>query len=629
MDLLEQLQKEFKAGMDFKQGRVKDWQATEDLYFGRVKRSIKGRANVPLPIMSGFINTLLSKVDEPLQLKFDPTEESDTRVTQKCAAMYRKDSKNTDANWHTKDLDGKKMNAFYGRTILKCYGESDPKYKFNFFVVDPYDFYVDPMGGGDLEDAKYCGEDGIFKSKEQLIAGAQQGIYIAEAVHELINGTGDDQILENDDAYKNKANRFSALGLSNDQYNFAGGGWFRLVESGTTWKGERWYVLWSLEKNKIIRMEKWSEMFKSNLWHWISWAAYRDKFNFWSLAPADDVRPVAETIKILANQELDNRQKKNWGMRAYDPAVFTNADDLDWRPDGKVAVAAGSTKVSAISNGIYQFETPQLNGTIDLVNWLDNMVGQKTGITAAAQGKADEEKVGIYFGNMQQVADRLGLVNKSYAACHEALGRRYLWALSEHLNRRTAVRILGANGLTWDYLIKREINPEMDILVEGGSAELQADMLKKKEQQTALAAVTSSELLLGASNPKWILEKTLLAGGFDEEEVRQAMDVENYSNREVLLRAAEAIDDIINGREVKIYRGANTAFQQKILDFATEEAEDKEIYVALINYMQAHDEIVLENMNRKMMMNRALAPALPPTSNQPVEANKEMVPQPV
>ena len=611
MELILQLQAEYQAGMDFKNGRVKDWQATEDLYFGRVKKSIKGRSNVPLPIMSGFINTLLSKIDEPLSLKFKPTEESDTRIGDKCTAMYEKDSKNSDADWNTKDLDGKKLCAFYGRAIFKSYGESDPKYKFNHFVVDPYDFYVDPMGGGDLEDAKYCGEDGIFKSKKQLISGAQQGIYENQVVDELVNNVGESQNLDNDDKYKSKASRFSALGLSNDQYNFAGGGWFRCIESGTMWEGERWYVLWSQEKNKIIRKEKLSEMFKSNLWMWTSWAAYRDKFNFWSLAPADDVRPVAETIKVLASQELDNRQKNNWGQRAYDPEMFPNADDLDWRPDGKVAVSAGSTKVRSIASGIYQFETPQLNGTINLVQWLDGMVGEKTGVTAAAQGNANEQKVGIYYGNLQQVADRLGLINKSYASCHKAIGRRYLWALSEHLNKKQAVRILGANGLVWDSLIKRDVNPEMDIIVEGSAAELEADTIKKKDQQAGLQTIISNPLLLGQSNPKWILEKTLLASSFSDEDVRAGLDVESYANREVLLRAAEAIDDIINGRETKLYRGANTAFLQKILDFATDEAEEKEVYVKLINYIEAHSLIVMENMNRKLMLKQMQAPVLP------------------
>lgn len=626
--IVAQVKKEYENGLQFKQGRVKDWQANEDLYFGRVKKTLKGRFNVPIPIMSGFVDTLLSKIDEPPILRFTHGEEADYRTAQKVQAAYEIESRSEDADWESKDLDNKKLATIYGRAIFKTYGESSPKYKFNFLVTDPYDFYVDPMGGGDLEDSRYCGQDNIFRSKYDLIQKAKDGIYDKASVAMLVGGVmPENTVLNNDNANNNKSNRFSAIGLSNQMYNFAGDGMVKLIEAGTTWHGQRYYVLFNYETGLAVRCLPLKEMFKSNLWWWTSWATHRDSYNFWSKAPADDIRPVAETIKILANQELDNRQKKNWGQRAYDPAMFPNSSELAWRPDGLVRVKSGASQVAGgIGSGIYKFETPELNGTIDLVNWLDNISGQKSGITADAQGQSDQQKVGIYYGNLQQVADRLGLYNKSYAKCHAAIGRRYVWSLFEHLTKPMAVKLIGEKGVEWDTLVRKEVNPELNIVVEGGTAQVQADEVKKKQQVEALTSIQQDPNTKGIVNQKWLVETKLRSSGFSDEDIRAAFDTDNYADRELLAEASEAIQEIIAGKQPKLNRGATTGFQQKILDFATDNTDgDLDLFNRLIAYSAAHDEIVQENMGRRAMKMRSMqGMGLPQSVDMPEQPNMDM-----
>lgn len=607
-DIVLQCKKEYENGLQFKQGRVKDWQANEDLYYGRVKKTLKGRFNIPVPIMPGFVDTLHSKIDEPPVLKFSHDKESDYRMARKVQSAYEIESKSEDADWESKDLDNKKFNILYGRSIFSCYGESLPKYKFNLLVVDPYDFFCDPMGGGDLENHRYCGQDNIFKSKYDLLEGAKAGIYDKFAVGQLISNSPESIQVNNDNSYNNKSNRLAALGLSSQMYNFAGDGAIKFVQQGTTWHGKRYYVLYNYETGLAIRCSTLKEMFKSGLWWYTSWASHRDPHNFWSKAAADDMRPVAETIKILANQELDNRQKKNWGQRAYDPAIFPNSAELQWRPDGLVRAKAGSSQVSGgIGSGIYTFETPELTGTIDLVNWLDNVAGQKSGITADAQGQSEEQKVGIYYGNLQQVADRLGLYNKSYAKCHAAIGRRYVWSLHEHLTKPMAVKLIGEKGVEWDTLASREINPEIGISVEGGNAQLQADEVKKKQQIEALISLQRDPEAKKVVNQKWLIETQLRNSGFSDEDIRTAFDTDNYADKELLAEASEAIEMIIEGEKPPLNRGATTGYQQKILDFAVDNTDnDLELYKRLTDFVDAHNEIVMENMNRRAMKMRAM-----------------------
>ena len=605
--ILQQLRREYENGTLYKQGRIKDWQQTEDQYFGRVKKTIRGRFNVPFPIMPGYIDTLQSKIDDPPRLNFVPVEEGDKRATKKVQAAYELVSKREDADWASKDVDNKKLASLYGRAIFKSFGESLPKFNFYHNTVDPYDFYCDPLGGGDLENHRFLGQDNIFKTKADLIFGVKSKLYDPIGVYRIINNIKPNETVNNDNAYQNKANRLNALGLSGSLYNYVADGAIKCIESGTTIDNVRYYVLWSYEYNAILRIQPLVEMFKSGLWWFTSWATHRDSFNFWSKAPADDIRPIAEAIRILANQELDNRQKKNWGQRAYDPEVFPNASELEFRPDGLVQVKGGTSKLFPIGNGIYEFKTPELNGTINLVEWLDNFLGQKTGITPSAQGATSvNTKVGVYYGDLQQVADRLGLYNKSYSRCYSAIGRRFAWALFEHLTEPMAVKMIGEQGVYWDQLKSREVNPEMNILVEGGNAQMQADEVKKKKRFESLLAIKNDPILAPSINRKWMIEQILDNGTYSEEEIRVALDTENDGSSDLLSKAAEAIQQIVEGKQPKLVRAATTAFQQKILDYALDNTdENPDLFKKLIAYAQAHDQIVQENMVRKAMKIRS------------------------
>jgi hypothetical protein len=100
------------------------------------------------------------------------------------------------------------------------------------------------------------------------------------------------------------------------------------------------------------------------------------------------------------------------------------------------------------------------------------------------------------------------------------------------------------------------------------------------------------------------------------------MDTENNGSREVLARASESIQDIIAKKNPKLFRGATTAFQQKIVDFAAENTdEDLDLFNRLIAYSSAHDEIVIENVNRKITQTKiqqASANPLAPPSQAPM-----------
>ncbi len=620
-----QARAEYEAGLKYRHDREKAWQLIEDFYFNRVKKSLKSRFNVPVPILPGFVDTWQAKMAKHAALKFEhDSNEAEYLATVKTTAFYVKVKNKDDYDWDMADTDGKKLAALSGRSIFEKYSSSDNGFKDVLEPVDHYDFITDPMGGGHLERHRFLGQDNVFRSREELKAGAQKGVYDTNQVNKLINATTTDKIVNNDNVFLSKQNRFVALGLNGLIYNYAGQDLYKFIKMGTTWKGKRYYIVFNYETGIWIRCQPLNEVFKSNLWPWTSWATHRDTFNFWSKGPCDDMVPMAEMIRILVNQELDNRNKKNYGMRAYDPDIFPNPAQLEWRPDGLVDVKAG-LGAKKIADGIYEFQTPELQGTINLVQWIDTMLKEKTGVNSETQGQSDTNKVGIAYLNVQQSSERTALTYESYVKCWQSIGRRFLWGLKEHMRSPMAVKIIGESGAEWDELARNEINPDWDIRVEGGQEADQQDAIKKKMLTDMFASLLPDEI--SVTSPKWRMKMKLQIAGVDDDDIRMAFDLEGDQNKEVLARASQMIQDCLEGKPYKPYRGATTAFVQKIVDYATEEELPLPEYQKLMKIAEQHLQIAQENAVRKAVQIQA-AKGMAPGQIQTAPTPKPAMPAP-
>lgn len=106
-------------------------------------------------------------------------------------------------------------------------------------------------------------------------------------------------------------------------------------------------------------------------------------------------------------------------------------------------------------------------------------------------------------------------------------------------------------------------------------------------------------------NPYWRAQETLKHGAFEEAEIKVAMSREEVGNIEILAEATQAIQDIVQGQNPKVNRGANTAFIQKILDFATDEDVDDNVFKRLTDYAKAHIPVAYENAMRKANLVKA------------------------
>lgn len=601
-EILRQAIAEYETAMDFKKNRIKVWQEIEKMYSLKAKPALAGRFNVPLPIMSGFIHTLLSKIDDPPVIQYSHTEEADIQKAAKITAAWEIDKSRVDiATWDQIDRGVKRLAIFSGRGIYKYYADRVAgQYKSHLEWIDYYDFLIDPTSGALLENADYCGQDSVWRNKWQLEEGVKKGVYNGSLVAKLLATPSSDK-KDDSEVREYKNNRFAILGLDPEAtgYIMPGQTKYKLIEWCTTYKGERKYVLFNYEFKLGVRIEPLEKIFKSKLYPFTSFAIYEDPANFWSGSPAEEMIPVVDAMETLVAQIFENRQKRNWGQRAYDPAIFTDPAQLEYRPDGLV-IANASAKGKNIAQGIYEFKTENIEGTIDLISFFDSFVGQKTGVTPGTQGVSErDKKVGIFFGELQEVQDRLGLINKSYSDCWSQLGLRYLHGLKENMNEEMLVKMIGEKGVEWQKLTKEDLEPsndkDFDITIKSGSASAEQSAMESKMKGEALARVAQS----GVVSIKAVVEQDLLNSNFTPEEVKNIMDMENEGDREIISEAADENQRMFNGEEVDLNRGATINHIQKHINFAWDKELENEVRERVLKHIGGEVPIAQQNAMRK------------------------------
>lgn len=602
---------QLRTSKSYKQPRMKDIQESENLYAGMVERSLVREYNDPFPFMSGFVDHLYAELDDAPSLEFSHTDEADYKYTKKVNAFFEseKDSVLPHNKWALKDRYVKKFAIFSGRGIMKYYAQSDPVYKSNLEAVDHYDFHCEPAGGGHLEDHLFCGQEAIFKTKEQLLDGAKDQFYDLTQVLKLTTiSAGNNVYKANQDDYNNRLNRYRSLKLDPQSNNYVGAELYKFCEWYLTMDGVRWYILFDERTGTWVRCKPLREVFAlvestgDALWPFVTWATHEDGKVFWSKAPCDDARAIAKRIDKLINQEIYNREKKNKGTRLYDPMMIEDIEALaDERPDGLIPVNTKGGK-KALSSAIYTVTHGDISSTLDLVQFMDSYYGQKSGSTPGSMGAAENnKKVGIYFGELQQVQKRLTIYNISYREAWAEIGLRFMQGLDEHLITDQAIQIMGANGIEWGTLTAKDLKRmhPVKVKVKGGSEEAAKNEIKSQKKAAALATTTTV-------NPRWKDREILKAAGFSEEELKDAFSSLDGTDEELMSEAAQAITDIEEGKKPRQNRGANAAFIQKILDYSyglnvEEEAKEMKIAHALVDYALSHIEIAAENEHRSVI----------------------------
>jgi hypothetical protein len=593
----------------YKYARMKQIEENENLYLGIAEKEYKNPYDYCFPHMAGFVDTLMSEISDAPMVEFEQQGEEDYKAARVTTALFEQQTKSMlpHASWAIKDRYSKKLAIFSGVGIYKFYTQPSP-FKAILTNVDHYDFHSEPAGGGDLEQHLFCGEEGIFKTKEEIEKSAEEGLYSKYWTSNLVNRTTGNDYKDNTESYTQRLNRYRGMGLDPESNNYVGQSIFKLVEWYTTYCGERYYVLFdersmiALRVCKLVDMFSIIEPYDKPLWPYVIWHTHEDPRVFWSKAPCDDVRPISRSINKFINQELYNRDKKNMGHRLYDPKMVKDVKSLgDWRVDGLTPVDVGQNKT--LSQSVHNLDVGVLNGTLEMVQFLDSWGGQKTGSTPGSQGNAPSaQKVGIFYGEMEQISKRLGVYNKSYKEAWAGIGLRFRVGIADNLEGETIpVKLLGAYGAEWPEISAEDMKSvrDFDIVVRGGD-EIQ---MKKKEESARKAAGLKD---IQTINPKWRDQQQLKALGYTDDEIKDAFSMQDPGLKELLSEAAMAEQEIVKGKNPPINRGANAAFMQHLINFAQnlsmkDKEKENEIAIKINEYARAHTSIAVDNEARSAL----------------------------
>lgn len=592
---------------DFKQPRMARIQKFWNLYDGKTPKKLRQLFNVPIPVFPGMVDTLNAQYDTPVLLDFKEADASDYFKVQKLNGAFQLEVMDSSENskWDEKLTLARSHAIITGRGILEYSVSSDPEYSSDLSVIGLEDFNFQPRGGGKLENHLFAGTEDVEKTKSELVKGALAGFYDKKQVTTLISRCEDRQYLPNETiGISEKLNRFKALGLDAANNSYVGEAVYRLANHILNIDGTRYYLCFHPWSKTWLRFEKLKDTYSSDLFPWVTYATHLNDKNFLSKSFGDDMYPAADAIVAMFNQELTNREKQNNHSRAYDKAMFPDVRKLDeamHRPDGLVPFdSKGGTL--RISEGIYEFKVGELNGTVNLIDWISGTLGRNTGASDLAQGSVQEvsKKASVTFAEQKSVSKRISWSSKPFQGMMADLGKRFMFGLKDHMPAKMAIRLMGEGGWDWDEITRLDLDTKKDVnvFIISTDQQMRDSEMKAKRRSEALALVAQSPNINGKKRDEEILRSV---GEYNDLEVAEFLDVKTYSDRKSIAKASVSIDMILRDEKPDIWYGATTAFMQKIKDFA----DDKRStlgpkYKTLIEYAMQHADIVRENIERRV-----------------------------
>jgi len=590
-EIIAQALREIQFARNYKQGKTRNWQVNEDLYYGKkLPTQETSRANVDLARMQEFVHTLLSKIDTPLIFKFVPRKKAQKTRVDKLNALRAIDQDLND--WNIKDLVGKKQGAIYGRTIYSYYADSYEGYCAHLDNVDVYDFLIDPSGGGiDIDRAKFIGDYGVILSRQDLEQGMKDGLYLKTETRQMLDGSGNATQMTQETTNQNNRTQAQNTTLINKQISDPDK--YKFWRWGTTYKGKRYYMLLSETGGTAVRIEPIESVFESGLWWYWTYAVFPDLTEFWTPSYCDYAREIFMAQNVTINQALDNAEEINKPQKLIDVTRIKNLAELKYQRGGNYIKASGG---GSVDSAIQMLRPPSINTPIAVFDILERIQEKASGVTAGAKGVGDEDLATVYVGNESNTADRFGLLNKAYSFGYKRFARLYESGVREHLTKPVAVDILGADGVEMTDVTRRDIfrkGEKFGLLVEASNAESTMSQMEKSAKIAFLNAESANTNI----NQKKAFELKAQIAGFEEETIRQLMDVSEFGEADIMIEAERDIERLLDGENVPPNMGANTAYKQRFVDYLKENQENISTDQAarIFAYIEIINPIIIQN----------------------------------
>lgn len=574
----------------FKKKRLAKLNRYYDAYALVYKPKNRQAFNIPLPVFSGFVDQTISNFNDPLNLEYSSINKALMPQLNQANEIWKACNNSLDpaAQFRLQTYLDRKNAVITGVGIQKTFSESDPKFKFYFEALHLKKFIFEPKGGPILAKHLFKGQEGIYKTELQLNEG-RGGRYNANAVDKILENLKDVNYrpLDYSAAITGEfLQGYKAFQQDPESNNYTGAFVSNNVEMVLMYGGKWYYILFDPYCKEALIADDLKNIVESGREPYTCYHTHPDDEVFMSKSYGDDFYTIHDAVCTSINQELTNRRKKNSNARYYDDEIFTDLTKLDegqWRDDALVPVdTKGGTR--KISEGIYQFQSNEMVGTIDLVNFLKSSTKEDTGVSPINPG-AKGKQANVQMALLQEGEKRQEDVKTAIKESYQQVGLRFLDGISEHLSESAAIDLIGSQGKGWTGLKEKD---RINVKVINVTEQDKQNVLGKDQKKQALDTLMGNPATAAVINPKVYAEFTLKdIGGWDEEAVDRAMDVENYGNEDLIELAEYCVQKLIKGKMPKPVFNANGAFLKYIADFETKHQADlkPEISKMFIDYI--------------------------------------------
>lgn len=597
--LVNQALEEIKFAQDYKDARMKDWDRNEQMLLANDLIDDKTtRSKLTLGKMRGFVDTMLSKIDNTIDFKYKAPEPADYTRAELLNAL--KDQDKEQGCWKFLDILGKEDGIIYGRTTFfyKSDKDSEGNYISNLSLIDPKDFLIDPEAGGfDKEKAGYLGWWGTKITRTQLEKGLKKGIYLKTNTKRLLSGSGnnDERTPEEED----KEVRIEYLGNTRQERILQKDFIFKFYTWITTDEEDERYYLILTPSGQCVRCEKWKDIRKSGRYPIWTYALYPNEREFWTPSPCDFVRKVFLSQEKSIRQLMDNSEQINKPQMVINPDKISNLSDIKYKPENRIILL--NQDVKDTREAMNTFPSPSISNPMSVYETLERIVGIESGITQDIKGVSEEETLGIYEGNVEQASDRIELKNNNISYGYREFGILYKEGIEQDLTKEKAVEIIGNNGLEVRKITRADIKAtgkDYNIIIESSLSEARSDFRDRRNKMTFINAYRGAEFV----NQKSLFEKGGKMVNFEEEDIKEMLNTNDFSTMRILSEADRIFQDLRKGKKFEIFREADTGFLQRLNDLLTRYTNelDNKQYDRVINYIGTIMPIVDENMARMM-----------------------------
>lgn len=602
--IIAQALNEISFARNFKQGKVKNWKTNEDLYYSRKIQPEGSMSNVDLGEMQSHVHTIMAKVDEPLVFKYTKRKKSQLKRVNRLNGLRIFDQERD--FWELKDIAMKKQCIIYGRAIAAYFADSADGYMPHLEPVDVYDFLIDPAAGGlFLENAQYLGDYGVVKTRTEIKKGIKDGIYLKKEAEELLAGSSNatEQPMEE----TNKINRTQDQNVWQVNKQIPASEKFKFWRWGTTFEGQRYYLLLAERGATAIEVVPIEDKFESGLWWYWTYAAFPDLTEFWTPSFCDYVRELIMAKAETINQMMDNSEKINKPQIKVQAGSIENMAQLKYRREGRIIVK----KDFDVNKAVQPMLTPAITAPLLVFDRLQSIQDRSSGVTAGDSGTAKNDsgaKATIYEGNQANSADRFGFFNKSYSFGYKSFARLYEHGVREHLIKKEAIEILGPDGVEIEEVARKDIfwkHDKFGIMVQSSNAELALSDNDKKIKLNFLGNQDKDPN--SVQNKKKSYEFQAEIAGFQDEEIRQLLDTSEFGDEGLMADADRDIEMILDGQNIPPNQEATTAYMQRFVDYMTKNQETNlstDEFNRLSAYVGKLQPIIFRNMIK--MANQAL-----------------------